>query len=191
MSLGAFVLELSTRGRARVPRALAWDATHLAGLSATLGDVDAQWRHQLAGEVPALEVAAACWAAELCYRACQFAAYPELGREVMADVFRTPCPQAPGPAVAYSVDLMLRFLPDIGTLARGRSPADPLLAHLRELGRAWPLSSVGMDVSPPFDISTFIDHPALRTLYVDRVVARGDRARRADPRLHPWLELAA
>lgn len=191
MSLAAFVLELSTRGRARVPRTLRWDDAQVAGLADALSAVDAMWRQERAGEVPRLELAAACWAAELTYRICQFVAYPELGPAVMAEVFRTLCPQAPDPGVAYSVDLTLRFLPDLSGLARGRSAGDPLLAHLRELGRAWPLSSVGMDLPPPFDISMFVDHPALRTLYVDRIVVRGDRSRRADPHLSPWLELAA
>jgi hypothetical protein len=92
-----------------------------------------------------------------------------------------PCPGNPSPSVCYSADLSLRHLPDLLSLARGIAADDPLVGGMTSLARAWPLSSVGVPGIEGVDASPFLPHPALRQLYVDRIIDRADGSRLADP----------
>ncbi len=118
-------------------------------------------------------------------RACVF-------RDLPADdpVFTHPLPSAPLAERHYAVDLAMRFLSDLFALARGRAPADPVLERFRNWARDWPLSSVGIagvEVDCPPAIA---EHPCLARLYVDRIIATGDRGRLRDPRARDLVRRA-
>lgn len=118
-------------------------------------------------------------------RACVF-------RELPADDpgFAHPIPSAPPAERHYAVDLAMRFLGDLVALARGRAPTDPVLERFRTWARDWPLSSVGIsgvDVDCPPAIA---EHPCLARLYVDRIIATGDRGRLRDPRAQDLVRRA-
>jgi hypothetical protein len=74
-------------------------------------------------------------------------------------------------------------LPDLIAMARGVALGDPLLEHLLALARGWPLSSVGVPDCVPTQIDSFIAHPALQQLYIDRILARTDLTRLSDSRV--------
>ena len=115
------------------------------------------------------------------YRACQFVAFRDADEEVIAKTLTMACPEGEPPAVHYSVDLTFRFLPSLVKLAQSAAQDDPLLMHFDRWAMAWPLSSVGMTVPGPVQISPWTHDPCLLGLYVDRVIARGDATRLGDP----------
>src|SRR4029079_16978759 len=104
---------------------------------------------------------AARWAATLLYRVCQLLVYRELDETLVRAALHTACPEPMSAAVAYSVDLTFRHLPDLMTLVRAAAEQDILVADLRKLANVWPLSSVGMKEVAADDVSLVLDHPAL------------------------------
>lgn len=138
-------------------------------------------RAEVAFSAPDLSLPCAGWAARLFYAGCQFTVCRDVSREEIARTLSERCPEDPLPARVWSVDLTFRYLPDLFRLARHVSPTDPLIQELRVLATSWPLSSVGIpDLGEP-DPSAILSTPALRQLYVDRVIERGDVSRLAHP----------
>jgi len=88
------------------------------------------------------------------------------------------------------VDLTFRYLPDLAKLARSASERDPLLAHIVRWAVDWPLSSVGMVGIGPVQIDNLAKDRCLLKLYVDRVIARGDKSRLCDPRVREAAQQA-
>ena len=139
--------------------------------------------------LPEFSQAPAQWAAKTLYRACQFLVCHEIGYETIIQVFAEQCPAPRCPATDYSADLVLRYLPDLFKLAQNMSADNPLLDGLRELGQHWPLSSVGMpNLNSSIDLSSFIEHPSLRQIYADRILARQDLSRIAPPPVEEALK---
>jgi hypothetical protein len=67
--------------------------------------------------------------------------------------------------------------------AAGVAERDPLVEHLRDLCRAWPLSSVGVPDLGDTSVDGFIDDACLQRLYVDRILAQKDKSRIGDERV--------
>ena len=153
------------------------------GFSPLLPQIDAAAREELALDLPDFSPATANWAARLFYQLCQFVVCRDVGENIIAQVCQIPCPEPRSPATDWSADLLLRHLPRLFQLARHLSQGDPLLEYMRQVAAAWPLSSVGIAGLATFPIDSFIDHPALRRLYVDRIIASGDAARLGDERV--------
>jgi hypothetical protein len=158
---------------------------------------------------PALCLPAAEWAARLFYQLCQFVTVHDLDAARIRAIVDVPCPAPRDAATDWAADLSLRHLPRLLEIARHVRFADPLVTHLIRIAREWPLSSVGVPnlapdpasptpgSSPAFPIDSFIQHPSLRRLYADRILATSDGSRlgdariddliRADLGLHPGL----
>lgn len=143
-------------------------------------ELDRIARPELTGEAPALVERAGAWGLSVLYRACQLLAYRDVDGEQVRAMLATPCPERASPSVCYSVDLSLRYLPDVMSLARGIAPGDPLVASLLTLAEAWPLSSVGIKGLNAMDVGPFAGHPSLRQLHVDRIIERCDVMRLGD-----------
>jgi hypothetical protein len=154
-----------------------------ASLEAAIRGRDESWRNELAHEAPPLSMPSAAWAAMRMYRACQFLVYRQIEPPVIERDLAEPCPEPSSPGICYSVDLSLRVLPELLSLARGLSDDDPLVLALLKLAHEWPLSSVGIANIGDIDIAAFIDDPCLRQLYVDRIIQRNDVSRLTDPRV--------
>ncbi|MBI4614743.1 MAG: hypothetical protein HY720_14120 [Planctomycetes bacterium] len=182
MSIRSFLDELRESGRVRVgppepERACATPDLALREADGVLAEMDRDARRELAFEPPPLILPVARWAAALFQRACAFLVHREAGAgEVRAGLSR-PCPEPPSPRAVYSADLVLRYLPDLAVLARARAPGDPLVGELVRIGRAWPLSSVGMPGVGPVETGDFLGDASLRQLYADRILERGDLSR--------------
>jgi hypothetical protein len=133
---------------------------------------------QLAFDAPEFSSDAAVWAACRLYRCCQAVAKRELEAEALRAELLTPYPGKIGPGEIFSADLCLRQLPELRRLARGLAFNDPLLGCLDTLGKAWPLSSVGMELGDfVADLKPFWECRALRQLYVDRIMKAKDLGR--------------
>jgi hypothetical protein len=153
-------------------------------------EFERRFRVEMPGAAPAFSLSAAIWGAEMTYLACQCLAFREIDEAELTSRLSRPFAGPRDASAHYSVDLTLRMLPDLYHRARSASQHDPLVARLQEWGDAWPLSSVGMpeatreNVSAdPKRIDSILEHPSLRTLYVDRIIARNDLSRLNDPRV--------
>jgi hypothetical protein len=186
LELRAFLESLFETGRGAAAAGEAPDRVDPAEFPATaecLVEFEAAWRTGLAFDPPDLDIPAAVWGAVMLHRAVQCLVFRDRGPEEVERILSAPGPEPPAPAVVYSVDLALRFLPDVVRLARAAAPADPLVERLLELGREWPLSSVGVAGVAAVRVESFIDHPCLRALYVDRIVKSEDIGRLDDARV--------
>lgn len=151
-----------------------------------LTEYERDFRETLAGDPPAFDLDVALAAAGWMYRACQCLVFRHLDPDDVLSLLtaarRHPALRrdatTPAPAsVHYSVDCGCAALPDVIRLARIAARNDPLVEHLVEFGTCWPLSSVGatgITCELPAEIS---QHPALRQLFVDRVIQREDAGR--------------
>ncbi len=182
-TLATFLDALFAEGRVRVAAPAKLGARELHAASEVLAATERLYRQALPGTPPRLEIESARWAAVMFFRACQFVAFRDLGEDQMDQAFQPDCPGDGSASTHYSVDLVFRYLPDLINLARRPSEADPLVTRLRHWADQWPLSSVGMDGARPTAAEAVVGHPSLLCLYADRVTARGDLPRLADPRV--------
>ena len=183
--LALFLKALAEEGRAVVsPRPL---AGHMTDAAEVLRQLDCIAREELGAELPLFSPEVALWAGRLFYHLCQFTVCRDIGAERVAAVCREACPLARSPATDWSADLTLRQLPKHFQLARPLSEGDPLVQHLQQIASAWPLSAVGIVGADKLSLESFIEHPALRRLYLDRIVAVEDISRLNDPRVSDLL----
>ncbi len=151
---------------------------------------DRSARLELAGEAPDLDLPVARWAAQMLAESARLTIARDLGPQNSARIFSRTCPEPRSAEVDYSADLFLRYLPDLIKLVERLAADDPLAKRLRQMAGEWPLSSVGVKELSIADIEPFIDHPALRQLYVDRILATGDVSRLGDPRVATAVRVA-
>ncbi|MDB6112406.1 MAG: hypothetical protein JWR69_4156 [Pedosphaera sp.] len=175
MSLSHFLAALIESGRVTISLAFTEEADAEAG--AVLQEMDRITRLNLAGKAPEFRPEAALWAARLLHHGCQFLAGRDVELAVISQVLQAPCPAPHSPATDYSADLTLQYLPDLIHTVRQVATGDPLLQELLGVAREWPLSSVGVAGLEKLDVRNFISDPALRQLYVDRILAREDASR--------------
>jgi hypothetical protein len=185
-----FLDGLFTDGRVRVASLADISDTEGEKIDEALVAFEQNYRRGLPGTPPPIFLSAARWAATVFYRICQFTVFRDLDEETISRALATRCPAGDPPSVHYSVDLTFRFLPDAVKLARGASAEDPLLRHLMRLANEWPLSSVGIAGMEKFEISSWINDPSLRGLYVDRVIAYREVSRINDPLVRQAVEQA-
>jgi hypothetical protein len=184
--LALFVKALAEEGRAVVsPEPL---ANHSPDAVEVLRQLECIARDEWGAELPPFSPEAALWAARLVYQLCQFTVCRDLGVEQISAACRESCPAARSPETDWSADLTLRHLPKLLQLARHLSEGDPLVQELMRLAAAWPLSSVGIAGLENLSLGSFIEHPALRRLYVDRIVAAEDISRLNDSRVNDLLQ---
>ena len=179
MSALDFVNSLLETGRVKVPTPSGKSPDDLTPAVARL---DSAARAATALELPGVVISVGEWALLLLYRGCQALVYREIEADEVRKAMAAACPARPSPAVCYSADLALQFLPELIGLARGIARDDPLVEGLQSVAAAWPLSSVGVAGLPDgLDVSPFIDHPALRQVYADRIIERADVSRLQHP----------
>jgi hypothetical protein len=179
MAFVPFVRQLFDNGHVQVASMDAGTADDTAELAETLASLDALRRRQLPSGLPPFDATAAVYGARALYGACQLLTFRDFTEADLAGAIAIP-PARPNPVEHFSVDLLMQFLPDVVRLAKAAAPQDPLVARLLELGRRWPLSSVGIANIGRVDASPLKENSALWRLYPDRVLATGDSAQLAD-----------
>ena len=73
--------------------------------------------------------------------------------------------------VIFSVDLLLRYLPQIHYLAKDLSPDDILVKKIEQFSHQFPMSSIGIELNGEENLDRILDHSTFRVMYVDRVIA--------------------
>jgi len=183
--LALFLKSLAEEGRAVIsPQPLADDVNEALSV---LRQMDTLARQEFVLALPEFTPAAALWAARLFYNLCQFTVCRDIGEERVVAACRVSCPSPRGPETDWSVDLVLRHLPQLFQFARHLSNADPLVHQMREIAITWPLSSVGIAGLENVHVDSFISHAGLRRLYADRIILEGDTCRLGDGRVDEML----
>jgi len=190
MGFASFLSSLLESGRVRVSGQHELPQDELHAGDQVLKAFEEQYRLEMPGEPPPLDLRAARWAAVMFFRACQFAVYRDVPAQVVEAELSASCPARTSPGVCYSVDLVFRLLPDLARFARSAAENDPLVAHLKRLAREWPLSSVGTPEVDGTNIDGFVNDPCLLALYVDRIIAARDVSRLSDPRVRDGVKRA-
>ena len=183
--LALFLETLADEGRAVVGARPLGNETE--GALAALQKLDTLARNEIALDTPLFSADAALWAARLLYHLCQFTVCRDIGEEQIVRICAVPCPERRAPEVDWSVDLTLRHLPKLFDFARHLSNADPLVLQMNQIATTWPLSSVGIPGLQNLEVNSFVGHPALRRLYVDRIIAANDASRLGDSRVKDLL----
>lgn len=178
--LPVFLRELWNVGRVRigVPQPVEPDARSEA--AELLADFEQAYRLAMPGEPPAFDSEAAIWAAVSFYSAAALVINRDFGEGEFPTLFGQNIPDKASAGTHYSVDLTMRFLPDLIKLAKSAAIDDPLVKRLMEWAVAWPLSSVGIDLVGQVDTTPIRTSPTLMRLYVDRVIATSDYSRLDD-----------
>lgn len=151
-------------------------------------EADRLQRCSLAHEAPQLCESTAAWAAIVYCRSCEFLVHRDANPELVRSTLSQPAPRPRSSSIDYSADLVFQFLPDLLNLARRISVDDPLVQALSALARAWPLSSPGSNVPDWDTLDPFWCAPALRLLYVDRIMKRNEWHRAKDPIVRAEIE---
>ena len=177
MSLSRFLASILNEGSATIPPPSPLPEPEQRDAQDLLREFEQQYRLELPDEPPPLDVSSATWATIQFYRASQFVVFRDVSAADVDQALSADSPNTSSPSIVYSVDLVFRFLPDLVKLARSASEDDPLHRHLMRWAREWPLSSVGMPNLDNLNVEAFIEHPCLRKLYVDRILAKRDFSR--------------
>jgi hypothetical protein len=148
------------------------------------------YRLELPGVAPDLDVQSALWGAETLYRLCQILVFRAVGPQQADALLLQPSPDATNASVVYSVDVTMRYLPDVCRLTKAASVNDPWIDRLAELAGDWPLSSVGVENVALKSIEAIACDPCLKRLYVDRIIAATDRSRISDPQIRSAVKTA-
>ncbi|GAA4043372.1 hypothetical protein GCM10022409_31700 [Hymenobacter glaciei] len=190
MLLTGFLHHLLTTGNVTLAaRPAPFEPADLHAAETLLRDYYADDRRELPGVAPDFDAVAAAWAAAYLYHTVQLALVRELDENVVEAQLRDFAGQIT-PAAIYSVDLTLRYLPDLLRLAKGLAPGDALVACLRTTAGQWPFSFVGAEGGTAEAEARILAHPALRQEYIDRIIRTQDRARADQPHIAPLVHAA-
>ncbi|MGV3598292.1 MAG: hypothetical protein ACO1PI_10525 [Bacteroidota bacterium] len=125
---------------------------------------------------PSFDEEAALWGVQYIYLCTQLTVLREL-EEADVTQYLKPYDGDLTAEVIYSVDLALRFLPQLYTLAKGLAPADILVSMMLKTASNWPFSSVGIEIQEAHNTEPIFQHPALKYCYIDRIIAQKDLKR--------------
>jgi hypothetical protein len=190
MKLTEFLRDLLERGKVTVAgRIGSFGDDDLGAAETSLRRYYEEDALDMPGAAPAFLPEAALWGARYFYHAVQLAVLRDLGEEVVRQYLQDyPGPRTP--EAVYSVDLTFRYLPDLLRLARGLAPGDVLVAALQRTALDWPFSSVGSDTAGDIVPGVILEHPSLRTAYVDRIIREKDAGRLAGPQVPDYVRAA-
>jgi hypothetical protein len=187
MSPTAEFLDLLLReGRAvlREPPLAALPADALTVLQRAFGD----YRLSVAGPPIAFDPPSATAAALVLLQACWFLVDREQPAAALEQVLTLPGSPR-WPAEHLSVDLTLRYLPQVHRRARAHDPGDRLPALLADVLRRWPLSGVLADLDDDPLTRPAFGHAGLDMLYAERLACHEKPAWVPDEAGRAYLEL--
>ena len=117
------------------------------------------------------------------YRLCQALVDRAMTDEQVTALCATVPAPSHAPGDLLSADVTLRHLPELHGMAKSMSSGDPLVEGIEEAARRFPLSSVGIALQEPPDVSAIQRHAGIWRLYIDRIIDRQDVSRLADERV--------
>lgn len=176
-----FIQNLFEDGEIVVPRAVTCSPESVERL---LIFSERIWRKQWPGKAPTFRPDVAAKAAAVLCSLCQATVYRELDENtIAAQLDSTELAIEDSAEAWYSADLALRFLPQVYERLSRITNDDPVLELVVKVGRAWPLSSVGIADCGPDEMQSAFDDSGIFRMYVDRVMACSDQERLKLPRV--------
>jgi len=142
------------------------------------------------GTAPPLNLEFAQWSAIFVYRVSQLLVHRGANIKESMTWLEQECPGPIDSSATYSVDLTMRYLPDLIRLANAVNSSDPLIDKLKSIAECWPLSSIGINAIHCAASESIIHHRGLLQLYVDRVIVSSDLSRLHDPIVRHHVRLA-
>ena len=136
-------------------------------------------------KAPAFDPNAAIWGALLVYYAAQAILNRQATLEEITPLFAAYTGTKTTAAI-LSVDLSLRFLPNLLEKLKTINPDDGLILLLEQQLAQWPYSAIGYTIAAPALPAQKIQNPCLRQLYADRIIAK--KATQFLP--IPWVQQA-
>jgi len=177
MKLSLFLNGLLEDGNVVVPRTMTvFEPADLEAARVLLSELYDRDCLEMPYEVPEFDKEAALWSASYVYRVCQLILLRDINESEM-DGWLKGFDGLQTAGAIYSVDLMLRFLPDLFRLGSGLSPEDPLVSNLRAVAVRWPFSSVGIDKIKVSETDVVWGNASLKYAYIDRIIQRKDMQR--------------
>lgn len=187
MKVFSFVQTLLTDGKITVDGALsAFEEDDLSDSAKLLSRFYEEDIVHMPLTAPAFEAGPAVWAAKHLYLSLQLIVLRELPPQTIEESLE-PFNGEISPSSIYSADLVLRYLPDIFNLARGLAPADIMVTKMAESAAYWPFSSVGIPLQQEIDDSIILNHPSLKTAYIDRIIRTKDIKRISDENMKEYV----
>lgn len=189
--LQQFVRVLLESGNCRVPYGdfCKCDSMQLAETQDLVGQLEPDYRLSLPAKFPAFSVKNATAAAVFLYYVSQFVLKRELDdactNQILDDTTSDFFAVSDSESSIYSIDFVLRFLPDLYVITKKKSDADVLLNYLVKVACRWPLSSVGMGALASgedflnrwYGLEEIKKSSFLSRMYIDRIVAKQDITR--------------
>jgi len=121
-------------------------------------------------QAPAFDAESAWWAAQIVYVTAQILLYRQ-HEETELPRLLPDFPLAPIPSRIISVDLTLRFLPDMLLQARHLSPEDALIPLLEAQLMQWHYAGISCHMPPEkLDFSQISINDCLHQLYTNRII---------------------
>jgi len=175
MPLTLFIQSLITEGQVSVSGKMQpFDDTDIEAAKKILHQYYTEDVLELAGTPPEYDEAAAVWAACYLYKAVQLTMLRDANEEEVLQQLQHYKGEITI-AAAYAADLMLRYIPSLFELVKGLAPADILVQQLEHTASQWPLSSAGIKVNGRQNRDIVLSSPALRQLYIDRIIFMKDK----------------
>ena len=186
VSLSEFIQELFETGRVKVPPP-DMELPGTSTIDSSLNRAEATRAADMPGDPPEFKTPLANWAASMVFRACQALIDRTINQERLAASIGVAYSGEVDASAHYSVDLVLRYMPDLLRLSKQVSDADPLNTFIMQWATDWPLSSVGIPDVQVENLDVILEHPSLKMHYIDRVIERQDLPRLEDPRVHTTI----
>ena len=120
----------------------------------------------------------------------RFCRLSQFRRRDIAAAFSTPAPDCDPAAMHYSVDLTMRFLPDLMPLARSEAGERPAAGLPSRLGRRLAAIVRGNARRRPRSIEPIANHSCLLGIYRDRIITSRDLSRCNDTRVDEAVKQA-
>ncbi|WP_146616167.1 hypothetical protein [Chitinophaga dinghuensis] len=175
MNLALFVTALTQDSKVSVlPGITPFSPTALQEASVVLYNFYRDDSQEMPTTPPPFHEDAALWAATLAYRIIQLAEAP-VSSEIITHL--PPFTPPVTPAVIYSADLCLRYLPD---LLQYTKPG-PLQDYVLQTAAQWPFSSTGMQITLTGTLTPILQDNALLQAYADRIIVTRDISRCQHP----------
>lgn len=182
MTLSTFLTTLFTEGKVVATGELSsFEPDDLQAAEMVLRQFYDEDALEMPAQVPAFHPEAALCAAQYIYNAVQLIIHRDLDEEAVEKYLSGLLPEPATPDVIYSVDLTLRYLPELFGLAKGLSPLDIVVTKLKETAARWPFSSVGVALEGKYALENILGHASLKYAYADRILAKKDKNRARHP----------
>lgn len=175
MQLTLFIQSLITQGQVSVSGKLEpFDEADIEAAKKILHQYYTEDVLELAGTPPEYDEAAAVWAACYLHQAVQLTMLRAANESEVLQLLQPYDGQITAAAV-YAADLTLRYIPSLFELVKGLAPADILVQQLAHIASQWPLSAAGIKVNGFQNRDIVLSSPALRQLYIDRIIFAKDK----------------